>query len=276
MSADLRHLVTLGKKADARVRRFSAMPRMFCALERCERIKCSHVPRHYPMKTKSSKRSWPRLLLLLLPATFLTGCSTFRKPELASAKPAFEPLEFFSGRTTSTGTFESPPGKPRQTFVTTGWGRLDHGSLLLYQSVIYEPGHSRRRIWCFRKVSDGHYEGTANDVVGIAKGKMRGNTFYLDYTVAQKAGDPSSSVRVRQKLFLQPDGAVVSRTTFLKSHARIAAVTERFERLSKESERPSSRGQQARSLPTNFRQGLTKLSIPPIGQDPASGPRLDR
>ncbi|MDQ6623089.1 MAG: DUF3833 domain-containing protein [Verrucomicrobiota bacterium] len=177
------------------------------------------------MTLRSSK-----FFLLGALALFLNGCALFPMRAFVSPRPIFEPLQFFEGRTISSGVFESPIGKPREHFTTIATGRRHHdGDFTLAQSFIYEPGKKQKRLWHLRKIDAQHYEGTANDVVGVAKGRTRGNTFYLEYTVALDPGDPLLNVRLRQVMQLQRDGSVTNRATISKLGITVARVTERFE-----------------------------------------------
>lgn len=168
-----------------------------------------------------------QFLRLLCAGAFLTSIGVLIAPCARAASNVFEPLEFFAGATRSSGILESPIGTRRQKFVASAWGSLEHGQLRFVQSVLSPNGQSSKRVWLFRKVGAREYEGTANDVIGVAKGKVRGKVFRLEYLVAT---DGNSAVRLRQTFELQNDGSVMNRTLLRKSGRNIARISERFER----------------------------------------------
>jgi hypothetical protein len=83
-----------------------------------------------------------------------------------------------------------------------------------------------------RRVDARHFEASANDIVGTARGEARGNAFVWSFTLATKPGDPLFNIRMTQHMYLQPDGrTLINRDTVRKFGLIIAHVTEEFRRL---------------------------------------------
>ena len=90
---------------------------------------------------------------------------------ILSAQPAVaarpvHPLEFFEGRTESSGTVKTFMKKPYRT-RSLGRGRIEpDGSLSLFQRVEDEGKPPRERRWRIREIVAGHFAGTMSEASG--------------------------------------------------------------------------------------------------------------
>lgn len=151
-----------------------------------------------------------------------------------AAAPQFQPDRFFEGTTHSWGVMETPSGAPTGRFTTTMEGARTGDVLVLTQHFRYDDGHTQERVWRVRRVDAHHYEGTAGDVVGTARGQAFGNAFRWDYTLTLSQGNALSRVRVRQWMYLQDGGeTMVNRVSISKLGIVVAQTTEYFERTSR-------------------------------------------
>ena len=187
-----------------------------------------HHGRRNPLRGLRS-RFLPVVALLGL-AALATGCSSLAPRQFTGSGPAFDPIEFFTGRTRSWGVFENRAGEPSRRFSTVCAGyRKDGDVLLLDQLFTYEDGATQQRHWRIHRLDAHRYEATANDVVGQATGEAYGNAFHWEYTVALKPGNPLYNVRLRQWMYLQAGGqTMVNRASVNKLGLQVAQVTEFF------------------------------------------------
>jgi hypothetical protein len=79
-----------------------------------------------------------------------------------------------------------------------------------------------------RRVGQGAFEATANDIVGTARGKAAGRAFHWSWTLQTKPGNALYDVTMDQWMYLMDDGAMVNRTTISKLGLILAEVTEHF------------------------------------------------
>lgn len=84
------------------------------------------------------------------------------------------------------------------------------------------------REWRLRKTSPGHFEATANDMVGKAEGEAAGRAFHWRWTLALSPGNALKNVTMDQWWYLEPDGSLLNRTTISKLGYIAAEVTEHF------------------------------------------------
>ncbi len=164
-------------------------------------------------------------LLLLAAAT--SGCAGPQVSEFAGVKPAFHPEQFFAGRAVAWGVLEDGSGNPTKRFTSVDLGTLSGDTVTITQTISYSDGTSQSRSWKLRRVDETHYEGSADDIVGIAKGEAAGNALHLDYDIALSPTNPLTHVHLNQWLYLQDGGdSMISRTTISKLGVVVARSAE--------------------------------------------------
>jgi hypothetical protein len=174
-----------------------------------------------------------RLLLAIgiLGAAAACGSGGLAPKDFDGTAPRFEPDRFFEGRTRSWGVFEDRSGNPTSRFTSEAVGRRDGDTLLLTQDFAFDDGRTQRREWRLRRLDGHRYEGTANDVVGVAVGEAYGNAFRWSYTLALEPGNPIENVELDQWMYLQDDGTtMLNRATISKFGVILAEVSEHFRR----------------------------------------------
>lgn len=168
-------------------------------------------------------------LLSLGTSLLIAGCVSLQVADFAEERPLLDPVTFFGGRTTSVGVMENPGGGPRQRIKTETAGHWEGNSLHLEQDLFFSGGKSQHRSWLIQKLDANHYQATANDIVGVARGEARGNVFHWSFTLALAPGNPLANVRMSQWMYLQPDGrTLLNHSTIRKFGIVVAQVTEQF------------------------------------------------
>ena len=148
--------------------------------------------------------------------------------DFATSKTHFELDRFFEGHNRSWGVFEDTSGAPKRSFICDSFGtRARDGSLTLDQHFRFSDGKTQQRLWHIRRVDATHWEATANDLVGIARGECAGNALYWEYKIKVDAGNPLSVVSIRQWIY-QPEGTdtVMTRLVGTKLGLTLFEVTE--------------------------------------------------
>ena len=164
---------------------------------------------------------------LLLLAAAISGCAGPQVSEFAGVKPAFHPEQFFSGRAVAWGVLEDGSGDPTRRFTSVDVGTLSGDTVTIAQTISYSDGTSQSRSWKLRRIDDSHYEGTADDIVGVAEGEAAGNALHLEYDLALSPTNPLTHVHLNQWLYLQEGGeSMISRTTISKLGIVVARSAE--------------------------------------------------
>jgi hypothetical protein len=119
-----------------------------------------------------------------LTATVLTACSSVDIEQYASEKPALELSQFFEGTLDAWGVFQKRSGLVARRFhveIQASWKNKDEGTL--DEHFTYDDGEKQRRIWTLKRQADGTWQGTADDVVGMATGRVSGNALHWTYVL---------------------------------------------------------------------------------------------
>jgi hypothetical protein len=99
----------------------------------------------------------------------------------AKANAAFNPVEFFQGRTRGEGTLKIIFQSPKQMSVDSVGTAEKDGSLLLEQ-VIHEPGKpARTRYWRLRQTAPSRFEGTLTDAASPVRVDVTGEQVRIRY-----------------------------------------------------------------------------------------------
>ena len=167
-------------------------------------------------------------VILLSAALALTSCATMTPQDFATSKTHFELDRFFEGHNRSWGVFENTDGAPKRSFVCDSFGtRARDGSLTLDQHFRFSDGKTQKRLWHIRRVDATHWEATANDMIGTARGECVGNALYWEYNIQVDAKNPLTVVHLRQWIY-QPEGTdtVMTRLVGTKLGLTLFEVTE--------------------------------------------------
>lgn len=175
-----------------------------------------------------------RKLSLLLCFLALAGCGTMNQKALqaqANSTPVLNLEEYFSGTVKGYGVLESRNGTPQRSFVVTMRGTWDAAAqtLTLDEDFIYNDGEKAKRIWTMKKTSPSTWDGTASDVIGVAKGVHAGRTLLYDYVLAVPVKGKTINLRFKDVMQLQPDGKLLARSWITKFGFRVAELTIFFE-----------------------------------------------
>jgi hypothetical protein len=161
-------------------------------------------------------------------AALSSGCATMRPQDFAASPTRFELDRYFVGHARSWGVFENTGGQPRRTFICDSYGKRDpSGAVILHQQFKFSDGKTQTRDWRIRRIDATHWEATANDMVGTARGEGEGNAFYWEYTITLDRKNPLATVHIRQWMY-QAEGTdtLMTRLVITKIGLPIFEVTE--------------------------------------------------
>lgn len=171
-----------------------------------------------------------RLLCLGVSLLFVS-CASMPVSDFANGKPALDPAQFFTGHARSSGVMENRGGAPMKRVTTTTAGHWEGATLHLEQDLHLGDAKPQHRSWQIRRLDPHHYEATANDMIGTARGEAFGNVFHWEFTLALSPGNPLANVHMSQWMYLQPDGrSLINHSTIRKFGIVVAQVTEEFRR----------------------------------------------
>ena len=149
---------------------------------------------------------------------------------VSQKKPVLILEQYFLGRTFASGIFEDRFGNVRRQFTVDIDGTWDGQTLTLTEDFLFGDGESETRVWTIKKTGPGSYIGTADDVIGAAKGSVLGNTLNWKYDMRLKIGGSRVKVHFDDWMFLQPNGVLINKATVSKLGLDIGRVTIAFTR----------------------------------------------
>ena len=170
---------------------------------------------------------WPILLIVFV----VVGCGGMKIEEFADTKPRFVLEEYFAGKSRAWGIFQDRFGNLRRSFVVEIDGQWDGEQLTLVEDFQYDDGTTERRTWRIRKLDAHTYEGSADGVVGTARGASYGNALNWRYDFNLEVGERTWQVHFDDWMFLQDDDVMINRATVSKWGIEIGEVTVFFQRL---------------------------------------------
>ncbi len=177
-------------------------------------------------------RQFAWLAVALAGLAMLYGCAGMQISEFEGKEPRLELERYFEGRSRATGLFEDRFGRLRRQFVVDIEGTWDGELLTLDERFRYADGERDRRVWRITKIDDSTYEGRADDIIGVAKGKVAGNALNWRYSMDLPVGDSTWRVDFDDWMFLQEDGVLLNRARMSKWGITLGTVMLSFYPLS--------------------------------------------
>ncbi len=165
-----------------------------------------------------------RRVMMLAVGALLAGCATMQPSDFAQSPQTLLIEDYFNGHTTAHGLFEDRFGTVRRQFVVEIDGTRVGDTLTLDEHFLYNDGETERRVWTIKKLSPGHYEGTAGDVVGVAEGQAMGNALRWAYHLNLKTGSSTTEVAFDDWMFLEPGNVLLNHAHVRKWGVEIGDV----------------------------------------------------
>ena len=81
------------------------------------------------------------------------------------------------------------------------------------------------RTWIIKKSGPLEYEGTAGDIIGIAKGKSFGNALYWSYEMDVPVSDTTYRLKFDDWMWALPGDVVINRSYLKKFGFKVAELT---------------------------------------------------
>jgi hypothetical protein len=177
---------------------------------------------------KMTKKYLTQWLLYGALSLGLIGCASPSITDYASEKPSLDLKEYFNGHITAHGIFTDRSGKVVRRFVVDMRCSWQGDKGVLDEYFTYSDGKKDRRTWQLEKGADGHYTGTAADVIGTAKGQSAGNAFQWAYTLALPVDGSTYHVKFDDWMYLMDDQVLLNKAVMSKWGFKLGEVTLSF------------------------------------------------
>jgi len=147
----------------------------------------------------------------------------------ALAEPSFTLEDYFSGYTQASGLFVDRFGSIRRQFSVDIHGYVDDDKLILDEDFTFDDGEQTKRIWRITPLGRGQYIGTADDVVGTAKGQITGNRLRWTYDFNLTVGKQVWRVHLDDVMLLQANQMLLNRASMTKFGITIGEIIIAFQ-----------------------------------------------
>jgi len=160
---------------------------------------------------------------------FLTGCSSKMKPiDFKDQKPRLIIEEYLTGNVKAWGVLQNRSGKVTRQFKADLNGTWDGSQLILDEVFNWNDGEKQTRKWTINKIDEHNYEGTAPDVVGIAKGYSYGPAFKFEYVLLVPVKGKNIKITFDDWIFKQDERVAINRAIMTKFGVKVAELTVMF------------------------------------------------
>ena len=155
----------------------------------------------------------------------LSACSNGNVEFYKDVKPEVKFEEFFSGDIVGWGIVQNWKGQVVRRFDIKMNGQWDGDKGILYEDFFYYDGEEQKRVWTVVKKDGGAFEGTADDILGPAKGKTSGNAINWNYTMDLPVGGRTYRVKFDDWMWQMNDGVLINRSYIKKFGVTVAELT---------------------------------------------------
>ena len=166
-----------------------------------------------------------KLLLTFILILLLNSCSEMKPENYKNTKPIIKIEEYFQGNIKAWGMLQGRSGEVKRQFVADMKGEFDGKILILDETFIWNDGEKQERRWIIKKVGDNRYEGTAPDVVGVAKGVSFGSAFKFEYKLLVPYKDKKIKISFDDWIFKQDEKTAINKATLTKFGFKVGELT---------------------------------------------------
>jgi hypothetical protein len=156
----------------------------------------------------------------------LTACGSVDVEQYANQTPKLELSQFFTGTLDAWGIFQKRNGELARRFhveIIATWESPDKGELDEY--FTYDDGEKQRRVWTLVRQADGTWQGTADDVKGVAIGRVAGNALHWTYVLQLPVDGKVYNVNFDDWMWQLDEHSMMNRSVMSKFGFDLGEVT---------------------------------------------------
>ena len=165
-----------------------------------------------------------KILIIIGALTMLNNCgknlSTYK-----DTLPEADIKEYFNGNIKAWGLVQKRNGEVATRFDVDMNGKWEGNKGILKEVFKYYDGKTQERVWVITKKDDGSYTGTANDIIGKAKGKLEGSAVNWSYVMDIPVNGRTYRVKLDDWMWQMNDGILINRSYIKKFGIVVAELT---------------------------------------------------
>ncbi len=145
--------------------------------------------------------------------------------DYTNTQPKADIKDYFNGPIKAWGIVQDWRGRVVSRFDVDMIGSWENNIGTLKESFHYYDGSTQKRVWTIQQTSDGHYEGTADDIIGKAKGHTEGSAINWHYTMDIPVNDTTYRLKLDDWMWQMNDGILINRSYLKKLGITVAELT---------------------------------------------------
>ena len=172
-----------------------------------------------------------KFFLLIVGLLFITSCSgkqSMKPEDFKDKQPRLIIEDYMSGNIKAWGILQNRSGKVTRQFSADLNGKWDGEQLILDEKFNWTDGEVQTRQWKIKKIDNHNYEGTAGDVVGVAKGYSYGPAFKFEYVLLVPVKGREIKITFDDWIFMQDEKVAINRAKMTKFGIKVAELTVMF------------------------------------------------
>ena len=172
-----------------------------------------------------------KFFLLIVGLLFITSCSgkqSMKPEDFKDKQPRLIIEDYMSGSVKAWGILQNRSGKVTRQFSADLNGKWDGEQLVLDEKFNWTDGEVQTRQWKIKKIDNHNYEGTAGDVVGVAKGYSYGPAFKFEYVLLVPVKGREIKITFDDWIFMQDEKVAINRAKMTKFGIKVAELTVMF------------------------------------------------
>ena len=166
-----------------------------------------------------------RLILSFILILLLSNCTVMKPEDYKNTEPKIKIEEYFLGNVKAWGILQGRSGVIKRRFTAKMNGSFEGENFILNEDFSWDDGEKQTRQWIIKKIGEHNYEGTAADVVGIAKGSSYGSAFKFEYKLLIPYEGKKIKVKFDDWIFKQDDEVAINRAILTKFGFKIGELS---------------------------------------------------
>ena len=174
-----------------------------------------------------------RLTTLIIALLFTASCinnNSMKPTDFKNTEPNMTIEKYFNGPVKAWGLLQDRSGKVTRQFKADMTGSFEGDILTLKEDFYWTDGEKQNRIWQIKKIDQNYYEGSAPDVVGVAKGFQYGSAFKFEYNLMVPFKGKNIKVKFDDWIFKQDEEVAINRATLTKFGFKVGELTVFFKK----------------------------------------------
>ncbi|QFI36941.1 DUF3833 domain-containing protein [Moritella marina ATCC 15381] len=175
--------------------------------------------------------TFPLTILPLLALPLIASCSSPTLDDYQQTTPVFAFDSFFDGDLIAYGIVFNRNGNMTRRFhveLSASW-QGEQGTIKEW--FTFDDGEKSTRIWNITKKSANLYEGTASDVIGIAKGRTQGAALHWQYELMINVDGSDYEVALDDWMYLLDEKRLFNKTDIVKFGVKVGEINLVIEKI---------------------------------------------